>query len=113
MRSKASRPKLDEDERKLSRSFRSSSWLGHPDFNEEAKLHASAKASKSERTNIRLPEADLKLIKLRAQELGLGYQTLIASLVHQYVGGNLVELSVVKRLFAQEMQLIKETQGNK
>ena len=45
--------------------------------------------AKSERIGLRLTKADLEAIKVRAARQGLGYQTLIASLVHQYVTGQL------------------------
>ena len=46
--------------------------------------------AKSERIGLRLTKADLAAIKIRAAQQGMGYQTLIASLVHQYVTGQLV-----------------------
>lgn len=46
--------------------------------------------AKSERIGLRLTKADLEAIKVRAAKQGLSYQTLIASLVHQYVTGQLV-----------------------
>lgn len=46
--------------------------------------------AKSERIGLRLTKADLAAIKVRAAQQGLGYQTLIASLVHRYVTGQLV-----------------------
>lgn len=46
--------------------------------------------AKSERIGLRLTRADLEAIKIRAAKQGLGYQTLIASLIHQYVTGQLV-----------------------
>jgi predicted DNA binding CopG/RHH family protein len=46
--------------------------------------------AKSERIGLRLTRADLAAIKIRAAQQGMGYQTLIASLVHQYVTGQLV-----------------------
>jgi predicted DNA binding CopG/RHH family protein len=46
--------------------------------------------AKSERIGLRLTKTDLAAIKIRAAQQGMGYQTLIASLVHQYVTGQLV-----------------------
>jgi predicted DNA binding CopG/RHH family protein len=46
--------------------------------------------SKSARIGLRLTTADLEAIKVQAAKQGIGYQTLIASLVHQYVTGQLV-----------------------
>lgn len=44
---------------------------------------------KDARINIRLAGMDLDLIKRRAGEEGLPYQTLIASILHKYAMGNL------------------------
>jgi predicted DNA binding CopG/RHH family protein len=39
------------------------------------------------RINIRLSSADLEMLKRRAAEEGLPYQSLIASILHEYVSG--------------------------
>jgi predicted DNA binding CopG/RHH family protein len=39
------------------------------------------------RVNIRLSSADLQMLKRRAAEEGLPYQSLIASVLHKYVSG--------------------------
>ena len=49
---------------------------------------------KDKRVNIRLPTPDLMDIQTRALEEGLPYQTLIASVLHKYVSGRLVERHV-------------------
>jgi len=41
--------------------------------------------------NIRIPTKDLEAIQHRALEEGIPYQTLIASLLHKYVSGRLIE----------------------
>src|SRR5438105_564027 len=43
---------------------------------------------KDARVNIRLSSADLEMLKQRAAEEGLPYQSLIASVLHKYVSGN-------------------------
>ena len=43
---------------------------------------------KDARINIRLSAADLEMIKRRAVEEGLPYQTLIASILHKYASGS-------------------------
>lgn len=83
--------KLDRFERSLERSFRRDKWVTVSDPKEREKVMEAARRSKSERTNIRLSESDLMGIKEKADQKGLGYQTLIASLVHQYVTGRLIE----------------------
>ena len=41
--------------------------------------------------NIRISGKDLEALQKRALEEGIPYQTLIASLLHEYVSGRLVE----------------------
>ena len=55
---------------------------------------------KDRRVNIRLSTPDLMDIQERAAEEGLPYQTLIASILHKYVSGKLVERPV-RRLTAR------------
>ncbi len=59
-----------------------------------AKFKAAATATflKEKRINIRLSTPDLMDIQTRALEEGMPYQTLIASVLHKYVSGKLVEL---------------------
>ncbi|MDD4965243.1 MAG: hypothetical protein PHI11_15155 [Gallionella sp.] len=58
-----------------------------------AKFKAAAAATflKEKRVNIRLSTPDLMDIQARALEEGLPYQTLIASVLHKFVSGRLVE----------------------
>lgn len=60
---------------------------------ELAKFKAAASATfiKERRVNIRLSSPDLMDIQARALEEGIPYQTLIASVLHKYVSGRLVE----------------------
>jgi predicted DNA binding CopG/RHH family protein len=55
---------------------------------------ARAAATKDRRVNIRLSSGDLADIQVRALEEGMPYQTLIASVLHKYVTGRLVEREV-------------------
>ncbi|MFZ1402742.1 MAG: antitoxin, partial [Anaerolineae bacterium] len=55
--------------------------------------YARATFRKDRRVNIRLTEKDLVGLQLRALEEGLPYQTLMASILHKYVVGRLVEQS--------------------
>jgi len=45
---------------------------------------------KDARINIRLSSADLEMLKQRAVEEGLPYQSLIASVLHKYVSGSML-----------------------
>src|SRR4030065_723083 len=57
------------------------------------KAAASATFLKEKRVNIRLSTPDLMDIQARALEEGMPYQTLIASVLHKFVSGRLVEPS--------------------
>jgi len=48
------------------------------------------KKKKEARVNIRLQAGDLEGLRVRAEEEGIPYQTLIASLVHKYVNGRVI-----------------------
>jgi predicted DNA binding CopG/RHH family protein len=66
------------------------------DFEAEAERYqeyARATFKKDRRVNIRISSKDLEGIQTRALEEGIPYQTLIASVLHKYVSGRLVERS--------------------
>lgn len=46
-------------------------------------------APKTKRISIRLTEQDLERLRMKASEVGIPYQTIIGSLVHQYASGKL------------------------
>jgi predicted DNA binding CopG/RHH family protein len=58
---------------------------------EKFRAVARATAVKDRRVNIRLSSIDLNDIQVKALEEGMPYQTLIASVLHKYVSGRLVE----------------------
>jgi predicted DNA binding CopG/RHH family protein len=53
--------------------------------------YASATFKKDRRVNIRISSKDLEALQKRALEEGLPYQTLIASILHKFVSGRLIE----------------------
>ena len=55
---------------------------------EQLKNAVRAKVSKRKSINLRLLETDLEKIKTEAIKVGMPYQTLIGSIIHQYVNGN-------------------------
>jgi len=61
---------------------------------EKTKLKNAVKNKyKKKAISIRLSEGDLKKLKKKSLETGIPYQTLISSLIHQYVEGKIkVEL---------------------
>ncbi|MCP3957246.1 MAG: antitoxin [bacterium] len=50
---------------------------------------ARAVSRKDQRVNIRISTRDLEDLKIKALERGMPYQTLIASVLHQYAAGRL------------------------
>jgi predicted DNA binding CopG/RHH family protein len=51
----------------------------------EAKLASKNFLKKTKNINIRIPEFDMLMLKRRSAELNIPYQTILSSLIHQYV----------------------------
>ncbi|MDT8448322.1 MAG: antitoxin [bacterium] len=86
---------LDEEEAEIMASRERGEWVSaSPEEFERRKaqheLYARNTLKKSERVTIRLTKADLAGIKIMAAKEGIGYQTLISSLIHKYVTGQIV-----------------------
>ena len=60
---------------------------------EKLKLKAAAKntISKRKAINLKVLESDIIKFKSKAMQEGMGYQTLINSVLHKYITGQLVE----------------------
>lgn len=67
------------------------------ELREPLRAWARATPIKDRRVNIRLPSPVLWQLQARAAEEGLPYQTLIASVLHKFVRGRLVERPVRDR----------------
>ena len=85
--------KLEEE---ILASFERGEWQHVPKNKSEiARFAAMASASlaKDKRVNIRISSRDLDDIQAKAAEEAIPYQTLMASVLHKYVTGHLVEPS--------------------
>ena len=51
----------------------------------EAKIASNNFLKKNKNVNIRIPEFDMLMLKRRSTELNIPYQTILSSLIHQYV----------------------------
>ncbi len=51
----------------------------------EAKMAAKNFLNKTKNVNIRIPEFDMLMLKRKSAELNIPYQTILSSLIHQYV----------------------------
>lgn len=81
-------------EEEILASFERDEWQSVPDLNKEiARFSAMASASlaKDKRVNIRISSRDLEDIQAKAAEEAIPYQTLMASILHKYVTGRLIE----------------------
>ncbi|MBK9238589.1 MAG: hypothetical protein IPO19_22600 [Rhodoferax sp.] len=86
-------PNVDAYEREVLSAFEKGSLKSVATKSELEKFKAAARATavKDRRVNIRLSSIDLNDIQIKALEEGMPYQTLIASVLHKYVSGRLVE----------------------
>lgn len=81
---------LDDQERAIQASVGKDTLASVPnqeELRERLVRAARATAAKNRHISIRLSEKDLMLIQAKALELGMPYQTLIGSILHQYAEG--------------------------
>jgi predicted DNA binding CopG/RHH family protein len=86
--------KLSKEEKDILKSVENGEWESIPNFKQESKRYqeaARATLRKDKRVNIRMTERDLVHFQKKAMEEGLPYQTLISSVLHKYINGNLKE----------------------
>ncbi len=86
--------RLDGEEKELLDSFDRGEWRQVADSDTEVKRYreyARSTFKKEMRVNIRMSKKDLDALQTRAMEEGIPYQTLMASVLHKYVEGRLVE----------------------
>jgi len=88
--------RLDDEEQELLSSYEEEEWQSVSQVEEEKARYqdyAHATFRKDARVNIRISSKDLEAIQKRAIEEGIPYQTLMASILHKFVSGRLVERS--------------------
>jgi predicted DNA binding CopG/RHH family protein len=80
-----------EDERDLIESSERGEWVSVGNIEQQRAFWKEAARgtlnAKRRRISISIPERDLALLKTRAAEQGMPYQTLINSILHRYVEG--------------------------
>ena len=84
---------VDDEEAELLAAYERGELTSVATKDELSRLRAAARATgtKDRRVNLRLSSAELSDIQTRALQEGIPYQTLIASVVHKYVTGRLVD----------------------
>ncbi len=86
--------RLDSEEQEILESLERDEW--RPVENQEKELeryrgYARETFKKDARVNIRISKKDLDSLQKKALEEGIPYQTLMASVLHKYLNGRLVE----------------------
>ncbi|MBK8399120.1 MAG: antitoxin [Leptospiraceae bacterium] len=92
---KAKKIILDKEEKDLLESFEKGEWKTVNGVKKEINkysTYAKLTLKKEKRINIRISEIDLDRIQRKAIEEGIPYQTLIASMIHKYTTGKLLEV---------------------
>ena len=85
---------VDKEEQDLLESVEKGEWRSVENVEEEiraAKEYARSTRVKDQRMNIRISKKDLNALKVKALEEGIPYQTLVSSVIHKYLSGQLVE----------------------
>jgi predicted DNA binding CopG/RHH family protein len=86
--------KLRKEENDLLKSYERDEWRSKKNVaqrKEQLREIARNTMKKDRRVNIRISERDLKEIQRKAVHEGLPYQTLISSVLHKFVNGNLIQ----------------------
>jgi predicted DNA binding CopG/RHH family protein len=88
--------KLTAEEKEILDAYESGKLKKSADQSQEVeKLRAAARETfkKDARINIRLSARDLRSLQAKALREGIPYQTLVSSVLHKYIDGQLVEKS--------------------
>ncbi|RHX83541.1 antitoxin [Leptospira stimsonii] len=86
--------KLSQEEKDLESSIERNEWKSVDNKEQYLKKFKSAAKNtllKDKRMNIRIAGKDIQLLKTKALEIGIPYQTLVSSILHQYVTGKLTQ----------------------
>ena len=86
--------KLDNEELKIISEIEKDEWKSLKNkkaISKKLALAARNTMLKDKRMNIRVAGKDIELLKAKALEEGIPYQTLVSSVLHKFVTGKLVE----------------------
>ena len=85
---------LDNEEKDILETFDRGEWKSVNEVKSKARQYAKYAHEtfrKDRRVNIRISSKDLEGIQAKALEEGLPYQTFIASILHKFISGRLIE----------------------
>jgi predicted DNA binding CopG/RHH family protein len=90
---------LDQEEMEILDAFEAGKLKRVQNIDQEIIRHqamAEATFKKDARINIRLSSRDLRALQVRALQEGMPYQTLVSSVLHKFVDGQLIDKSANK-----------------
>ncbi|MFO1199572.1 MAG: hypothetical protein U1E86_21650 [Burkholderiaceae bacterium] len=73
--------------------------------------YAQSALLKDRRVNIRISSRDLEDLQARAAVEGIPYQTLMASVLHKFVTGRLVDLGALEGVRGRRLAARRESEG--
>lgn len=91
---KAKKFDLDEHEKEILEEFEKGKFVSVENVEEEMQLAEKAARhfmKRESRISLRISGADLNMARRLAVQEGLPYQTLLASIIHKFVTGRLIE----------------------
>lgn len=86
--------KLDTEEKEILEAFETGKLKKSRSIKKQIEQHkvvAEATFKKDARINIRLSSKDLRSLQARALREGIPYQTLVSSVLHKFVDGQLID----------------------
>ena len=84
-------PGLDSEELEILTSFERGEWVTKGENLDKYKEAARQTFKKDHRINFRVSQKDFRSIQIRARKEGIAYQTLVSSILHKYLTGQLRE----------------------
>ncbi len=93
-------PKLSKEEKQILKDFEAIEYKSIITPRRRKILQTAAEETfkKDKRINIRISSRDLESLQRRALEEGIPYQTLVSSVLHEYVSGGLHDIMASKAL---------------
>jgi len=85
---------IEKHERDILKDFEDGAFVSVDNLDEEidlAKQAAGHFMKRNSRVNVRISGADLNMIRRIAVQEGLPYQTLLASIIHKFAAGRLID----------------------
>ena len=83
---------LNKEEKDILESLENGEWKSVSDLREKKSLFkkaAKATSAKTRRITLRMTEQDYEMAQVKALQVGIPYQTLISSVIHRYLTGQI------------------------